>query len=80
MPLPDPFPLPKHYSVKMETAIKEQKSSKVARQAFVGKVAAAMLFYKRSPTSEDYANVGRTVVQKYPRLKSPGCKFTFGAM
>ena len=71
VPLPDPFPLPKHYSVEVEMAIKEQKFSNVARQVFIGKVAAAMLFYKRYPTSEDYANVGCTVIQKYPCLKSP---------
>ena len=71
VPLPDPFPLPKHHSVEVEMAIKEKKFSNVARQAFVGKVAAAMLFYNRYPTSEDYANVGRTVIQKYLCLKSP---------
>ena len=43
--------------------IKEQKFSNVARQAFVGKVAVAMLFYKRYPTSEGM------VIQKYPCLK-----------
>lgn len=68
VPLPDPFP--KH-CVEVEMAIKEHKFSNVARQAFIGKVASAMLFYKHYPTSEDYANVGRSVIQKYPCLKSP---------
>ena len=71
VPLPDPFPLPKHYSVDVETGLKSKSLSDHARKAFINKVASAMLFYKRYPTSEDYTNVGRSVIQKYPFLKSP---------
>ena len=71
IPLPDPFPLPKHYSVEVETGLKNKSLSDHARKAFINKVASAMLFYKRYPTGEDYSNVGRSVIQKYPFLKSP---------
>ena len=71
VPLPDPFPLPKHYSVEVETGLKNKSLSDHARKAFINKVASAMLFYKRYPTSEDYKNFGRSVIQKYPFLKSP---------
>lgn len=71
VPLPDPFPLPKHYSTEVEVALKAGRLTNVTRQAFVGKVASSMLYYKRYPTSDDYINVGRTVIQKYPFMKSP---------
>lgn len=71
VPLPDPFPLPKHHGTDVEVALKNKKMTNVARQAFIGKVASAMLYYKRYPTSDDYSNVGRTIIQKYPFMRSP---------
>ena len=71
VPLTDPFPLPKHYSTEVEVALKAKRMSMVTRQDFLGKVASSMLYYKRYPSSADYANVGRTIIQKYPFLRSP---------
>ena len=43
VPLPDPFPLPKHYSAEVEAALRATKMTNVTRRAFIGKIAAAML-------------------------------------
>ena len=69
-PLPDPFPLPKHFGSEVEVALKSKTMTNVTRQAFIAKVAAAMLCYKRYPSGTDYENVGRSIIQEYPFLKS----------
>ena len=71
IPLPDPFPLPQHYSAEVEAGLKAKKISSTARIAFTNKVACAMLCYKRYPTKEDYENVTRVITQKYPFMKAP---------
>ena len=71
VPLPDPFPLPKHYSAEVEAALRATKMTNVTRRAFIGKIAAAMLYYKRYPTHDDYINVGRAIIESYPFMKSP---------
>ena len=53
IPLPDPFPLPQHYSAEVEAGLKAKKISNTARIAFTNKVASAMLCYKRYPTKDD---------------------------
>lgn len=69
-PLPDPFPLPKHFGSEVEVALKSKTMTNVSRQAFISKVAAAMFCYKRYPSGTDYENVGRSIIQEYPFLKS----------
>ena len=71
IPLPDPFPLPKYYGADVEAALKAKRMTSTARQAFIGKIASAMLCYKRYPTSSDYENVSRSVIKQYPFMKSP---------
>ena len=71
IPLPYPFTLPKYYGADVECALKAKKITNVTRKAFIGKVASAMLCYKRYPTSDDYSNVGHTIIQTYPFMKSP---------
>ena len=71
VPLPDPFPLPKHYGNEVDVALKSKQMTTSVRKAFIQKVAASMLCYKRYPTSTDYVSVGRSVVSAYPFLKSP---------
>ncbi len=71
IPLPNPFPLPKHYDADVECALRAKKMTTVARKAFIGKVASAMLCFKRYPTADDYNNVGYTITQAYPFMKSP---------
>ena len=61
-PLPDPFPLPKHFGSEVEIALKSKTMTNATRQAFIAKVAAAMLCYKRYPISCDYENVGRCII------------------
>ena len=71
VPLPDPFPLPKHYRIDVETALARGKMTKETMSAFLSAVAGAMLVYKHYPTRDDYVCVARTVVQKYSFMSSP---------
>ena len=71
IPLPDPFPLPQHYSAEVEAGLKAKKLRNTARIAFNSKVASTMLYYKCYPTKDDYDNVTCTIVQKYPFMKAP---------
>ena len=74
IPLPDPFPLPKHYPCEVEVALKRGKMSIWERRRFLSEVASAMLRYKRYPSSEDRYCVARSIVDKYPFLKSNDAK------
>ena len=71
IPLPDPFPLPKHFRADVEVALRTGKMSSESRRAFVSAIASAMLAYMRYPTRDDYSNVARAVCLKYEFLKSP---------
>lgn len=71
VPLPSPFPLPKHYPHNVENALKMKKMTKEAMCKFVSVIAGAMLNYKRYPTSQDYYNVAQSVITSFPYLKSP---------
>jgi hypothetical protein len=70
IPLPDPFPLPKHYPTSIETALKRGNMAYKEKQAFLSEVASAILRFKRYPTHDDYVCVARSVTNKYPFLKS----------
>jgi len=69
-PLPNPFPLPKHYGSDVEAALQAKKFCKTTRTGFISKVASAMLCYKNMPMREDYINVSQAVIAKYSFLKS----------
>jgi hypothetical protein len=71
VPLPDPFPLPKYYRADVETALANGKMTKENMSTFLSAIAAAMLVFKRYPTSEDYICVARSVLQKYSFMSSP---------
>ena len=71
IPLPDPFPLPKHYRADVELALKSGNMTEDTNRAFLSCVAASMFTYKRYPTADDYRNVARVIIQKYPFMKSP---------
>lgn len=71
VPLPDPFDLPKHYRADVEAALACKTMTKDTTKAFFSSVASSMLKFKRYPTKEDYLNVSRVVVTKYPFLASP---------
>lgn len=45
-PLPDPFPLPKHYHHNVDSALRSKKMSTKDKQQFISEVASAMLQYK----------------------------------
>ena len=70
IPLPDPFPLPKHYPYNVEIALKRGKMTVKEKRRFISEVASAMLCYKHYPTAEDNYCVARSIVGKYPFLKS----------
>ena len=61
IPLPDPFPLPKHYCADVEVALASGKMTMETMSAFLS---AAMLVYK-------HICVARSVVQKYSFMASP---------
>jgi hypothetical protein len=70
IPLPDPFPLPKHYQTNVEEALKSGKMLTRERRMFLSDIASAMLRYKRYPSRDDYVSVACAVIQAYPFLKS----------
>ena len=69
VPLPDPFPLPKHYPRHLEEALSEGKMSHRQKRAFITEVASSMLRFKRYPTRDDYVCVARSIIKKYPFFK-----------
>ena len=71
VPLPSPFPLPKHYSADVEVALRTNKMSTETTRRFVSSIAGTMLTYKRYPSQEDYRNVAQSVISRYPFLQSP---------
>ena len=71
VPLPDPFPLPKHYRADVEVALANGKMTKETTSSFLSSIASAMLVYKRYPTHDDYVGVARTILQKYSFMASP---------
>ena len=73
-PLPDPFPLPKHFPQDVEVALKRKKLSSSEKRRFISEVASAMLRFKRYPSREDYLCVSRAIVEKYPFFKSTDAK------
>ena len=64
-PLPDPFPLPKHFPHDVEVALKRRKLSSSEKRRFISEVASAMLKL-RYPSREDYLCVARSIVATYP--------------
>ena len=71
VPLPDPYPLPKHFQADVEMSLNEGKMTRDTNRKFISAIASSILAYKKYPSSEDYINVGRTVLKKYPFLRSP---------
>ena len=71
VPLPDPFTLPKNYRPDVASALSTGKMTMETTRAFLSTVASAMFTYKRYPTNDDYSNVARTIITKYPFMKSP---------
>lgn len=71
VPLPSPFPLPKHHSADVEVALRTKKMSTETTRRFVSSIAGTMLTYKRYPSQEDYRNVAQSVISRYPFLQSP---------
>ena len=69
-PLPDPFPLPKHFPQDVEVALKRKKLTSKEKQRFISEVASAMLRYKRYPSRDDYLCVARSIVEKYRFFQS----------
>ena len=70
-PLPNPFPLPKHYQADVELGLKSGKMTFETMSTFLTALANAMLVYKLYPSSDDYICVGRSVIAKYPFMSSP---------
>ena len=71
IPLPDPFPLPKNFRSDVEISLKSGNMTRESKSAFLSAVASAMLQYKKYPTKEDYICVARSIILKYPFMKSP---------
>lgn len=71
IPLPNPFPLPKHFRADVEAALANKKMTMETTAAFYSAIASSMLVFKKYPTPEDYITVGRSIVQKYDFLSQP---------
>ena len=68
IPLPDPFELPKNFRPDVASALKLGKMTLSTNRAFLSSIASAMFVYK---SSDDYINVARSIVNRYPFMKSP---------
>ena len=68
IPLPDPF---EHYRADVEVDLKSGSMTEDTTRAFLSCVAASMFRYKRYHSADDYRNVARVIIQKYPFMKSP---------
>ena len=66
----DPFELPKHYRPDVEVDLKSGSMTEDTTRAFLSSVPASMFMYKRYPSADDYRNVARVILQKYPFMKS----------
>jgi hypothetical protein len=71
VPLPSPFPLPKHYRADVEVSLANGKMTETTTSSFLSSIASAMLVYKRYPTRDDYVGVAQTILQKYSFMASP---------
>ena len=71
IPLPNPFPLPKHYQANVKAGLRNTEMTSEASKSFLSSVASAMLAYKRYPTNEDDINVGTSVIQQYDFIAQP---------
>ena len=64
IPLPDPFPLLKHYPGTIETALKQGNMAYNEKRGFYSEVASAMLRFKRYPSYDDYMCVAWSITSK----------------
>ena len=71
IPLPEPFPLPKHYRSDVETTLETGKMTAETTSAFITSIKGAILVYKKYPTGRDLEMVAKTIVRKYKFLASP---------
>ena len=71
IPLPDPFPIPKNFRMDVDVSLKSGKMNRQTKSAFFSSIASAILHHKKYPTKEDYICVARSIIAKYPFLKSP---------
>ena len=69
--LPDPFPLPRHFTSEVELALTSKKMTRETNALFLSAVASAMLSYKQFPTKEEYTRVAKDIISKYPFMKPP---------
>ena len=70
-PLPDPFPLPRHFTSEVELALSSCKMTRETNLAFLSAIASAILSYKRYPTKEEYTRVAMDIIRTYPFMKPP---------
>ena len=70
-PLPDPFPLPRHFTSEVELALSSHKMTRETNSAFLSAIAAAMLSYKRFPSREEYTRVAVDIIRTYSFMKPP---------
>lgn len=73
IPLPDPYPLPKHFKSAVEADLKSHSMSTSTYRLFISDVASSMLAYKQYPTDEDCTTVTIAIFKEYPFLKPIGC-------
>ena len=68
MPLPQPFPLPQHFTAPIEVGIRAEDVNIVPK--YISSVASSMLCHKRYPTIDEYIYVATLITTKYPWIKA----------
>ena len=68
MPLPQPFPLPQHFSSAVEAGIRAEDVN--IEPKYISSVANSMLCHKRYPTNDEYTHVATQIITKYPWMKA----------
>ena len=68
MPLPQPFPLPQHFTAPIEAGIRAEDANIVPK--YLSSVASSMLCHKRFPTIDEYIHVATLITTKYPWIKA----------
>jgi len=69
-PLPNPFVLPKNFRPDVRAALECGKMTLETTKSFLSTVAAAMATFTFYPSKDDYTDVARTIIEKYPFMKS----------
>ena len=70
-PLPNTFVLPKNFRPDVRAALESGNVTLETTKSFLSTVASAMATFTFYPSKDDYTDGARTIIEKYPFIKSP---------